>query len=77
MLQRNVARIRRNREQAKTKKRRHITRGLLLQMLATCDEDTLIDANLHAALCLAFASFTRIDESAYSTEDRDDPTFAK
>ncbi len=77
MLQRNVAGIRRMCEQAKTKKRRHITRGLLLQMLATCNKDTLFDANLHAALCLAFASFSRIGKSTYSAEDRDDPNFAK
>ena len=73
VLPRNIGGIGRMRKRPKREQRRHITRGRLLQMLGTCDKDTLLNANLDAAFCLAFTSFPFIGESTCSADDPDDP----
>ena len=62
MLQRIVNGIRRLRESTPKRERRSITRDILLQLMHQFDQIILIDAINHAAFCLAFAGFLRIEE---------------
>lgn len=48
-----------------TQVRRPITRNILPKIISRFDQTTLKRANLHAAFCLAFAGFLRMDEFTY------------
>ena len=72
LLKRIVVDIKRRNDEINTKKRRSITKNILLKLLAQIDVINLEDCNLHAFFCLVFVVFLRIDEFTYfATKQRD------
>ena len=65
LLKRIVVDIKRRNDEINTKKRRSITKNILLKLLAQIDVINLEDCNLHAFFCLVFVVFLRIDEFIY------------
>ena len=62
LLQREINGIKRMYDEDETRERKAITRDILLEILQSFDTRTRKGATLHAAFCLAFADFLRIDE---------------
>ena len=69
LLKRVIDGIKRMRGEKDLLERRPITRDVLLSILATLDQSTLIGATLHASFCLAFAAFLRIGEFTWNSGD--------
>jgi hypothetical protein len=69
-LQRVIAGIRRLQGDSQTRKRRPITRDLLLLLLRQFDQSTIKAATWHASFCLAFAGFLRMGEFTWAQSDR-------
>ena len=70
VLQRISRGLRSRGGEAEKRKRRPITRDILLKLLKECDQSTSDGANIHAALCVAFAGFLRMGEFTYDAADR-------
>lgn len=66
ILQQILAGIRRFNGEPDTKERHPITRPVLRAMLTRLDKNTRRGANLHAALCLAFAGFLQMGEFTWA-----------
>ena len=72
LLKRIVVDIKRRNDEINTKKRRSITKNVLLKLLEQIDVINLESCSLHASFCLVFVVFLRIDEFTYfATEQRD------
>ena len=72
LLKRIVVDIKRRNDEINTKKRRSITKNVLLKLLEQIDVINLESCSLHASFCLVFVVFFRIDEFTYfATEQRD------
>ena len=75
LLKRIVVDIKRRNDEINTKKRRSITKNILLKLLAQIDVINLEDCNLHAFFCLVFVVFLRIDEFTYFAAKQRDLDF--
>ena len=75
LLKRIVVDIKRRNDEINTKKRRSITKNILLKLLAQIDVINLEDCNLHTFFCLVFVVFLRIDEFTYFAAKQRDLDF--
>ena len=77
LLKRIVVNIKRRNDEINTKKRRSITKNVLLKLLKQIDVINLEDCNLHAFFCLVFVVFLRIDEFTYFATKQKNLDFAR
>ena len=77
LLKRIVVDIKRRNDEINTKKRRSITKNILLKLLEQIDVINLEDCNLHAFFCLVFVVFLRIDEFIYFAAKQRNLDFAR
>ena len=77
LLKRIVVDIKRRNDEINTKKRRSITKNILLKLLEQIDIINLEDCNLHTFFCLVFVVFLRIDEFTYFAAKQRDLDFAR
>ena len=75
LLKRIVVDIKRRNDEINTKKRRSITKNILLKLLEQIDVVNLENCNLHAFFCLVFVVFLRIDEFTYFAAKQRDLDF--
>ena len=70
ILQRYIRGIKRKNGEINKRKRKAITRDILLKILANFDIFIRREITLHAAFCFAFANFLRIDEFIYKQDEQ-------
>lgn len=75
MLERIVASIKRLIKEKDKKKRKPITREILVQLLNNLDQKILNGAVLHAAYSMAFAIFLKCEEFTYTVREADSSNF--
>ena len=77
LLKRIVVDIKRRNNETNTKKRRSITKNVLLKLLEQIDVINLENYSLHASFCLVFVVFLRIDEFTYFATKQRNLDFAR
>ena len=76
LLKRIIVDIKRRNDEANTKKRRLITKNILLQLLKKIYMFILKSYNLSAFFCLVFVVFLRVDEFIYFAAKQKNLDFA-
>ena len=77
LLQRHIREIKRKYQEDGRRERKLITRDILLKLLAEFDTNTKWGATMHAAFCLAFAGFLRVEEFTYKAGEQNEFDFAQ